>query len=310
MMNLVLLPPPRILAFLPFLLLLTYHSPSNAEPDILEYNCTGSSENTTEIYGTFQTNLNLLLFRSMYNEGGGSRFYSGTSGEYPDKVYGLFICRVGITTDDCDKCIDIAIREIVPRCPSRKSAMIWYTDCFVRYSDASFFSIITAQPQFFRLSDRNVSDPNVFNKILLKMFKDLVSHTAFDPSTGMYLTREANISDSQKLYGFAQCTPDLSPRDCSRCLEDVVSKFVSLSISGKEGARLITPSCNLSGYMAPEYAMEGLFSVKSDVFSFGVILLEIISGKKTNGFYNSEHGQSLLMFVCFSAILCFNGGSS
>jgi len=33
------------------------------------------------------------------------------------------------------------------------------------------------------------------------------------------------------------------------------------------------------GYMAPEYASEGLFSIKSDVFSFGVIILEILSGK-------------------------------
>ncbi|KAH1056188.1 hypothetical protein J1N35_034253 [Gossypium stocksii] len=51
------------------------------------------------------------------------------------------------------------------------------------------------------------------------------------------------------------------------------------------------------GYMAPEYAMEGLFSVKSDVFSFGVILLEIISGKKNNGFHLSEYGESLLTFA-------------
>ncbi|CAI9087674.1 OLC1v1021809C1 [Oldenlandia corymbosa var. corymbosa] len=35
------------------------------------------------------------------------------------------------------------------------------------------------------------------------------------------------------------------------------------------------------GYMSPEYAMEGLFSEKSDVFSFGVLLVEIISGKKS-----------------------------
>lgn len=34
------------------------------------------------------------------------------------------------------------------------------------------------------------------------------------------------------------------------------------------------------GYMSPEYAMLGQFSVKSDVFSFGVIMLEIVSGKR------------------------------
>ncbi|QCE08392.1 serine/threonine-protein kinase PBS1 [Vigna unguiculata] len=34
------------------------------------------------------------------------------------------------------------------------------------------------------------------------------------------------------------------------------------------------------GYMSPEYAMHGQFSVKSDVFSFGVMVLEIINGKR------------------------------
>ncbi|MED6113179.1 hypothetical protein PIB30_068483 [Stylosanthes scabra] len=48
--------------------------------------------------------------------------------------------------------------------------------------------------------------------------------------------------------------------------------------------------------MAPEYAMEGLYSVKSDVFSFGVLLLEIICGKRNSRFYLSEHGQSLLVY--------------
>ncbi|KAK9276202.1 hypothetical protein L1049_005733 [Liquidambar formosana] len=40
--------------------------------------------------------------------------------------------------------------------------------------------------------------------------------------------------------------------------------------------------------MSPEYAMEGHFSIKSDVFSFGVLLLEIVSGKKNTGFYHSD----------------------
>ncbi|KAL3851246.1 hypothetical protein ACJIZ3_013128 [Penstemon smallii] len=42
------------------------------------------------------------------------------------------------------------------------------------------------------------------------------------------------------------------------------------------------------GYMSPEYAMEGLFSIKSDVFAFGVLLLEILSGKKNTGFYGCD----------------------
>ncbi|KAH9726694.1 G-type lectin S-receptor-like serine/threonine-protein kinase B120 [Citrus sinensis] len=52
-----------------------------------------------------------------------------------------------------------------------------------------------------------------------------------------------------------------------------------------------------NGYMAPEYALEGLFSVKSDVFSFGVLLLEIISGRKDTRFYLYEQGQSLLTYT-------------
>lgn len=43
-----------------------------------------------------------------------------------------------------------------------------------------------------------------------------------------------------------------------------------------------------SGYMSPEYALDGVFSIKSDVFSFGVLLLEIVSGKKNTSFYHSN----------------------
>ncbi|XAR56612.1 Non-specific serine/threonine protein kinase, partial [Bertholletia excelsa] len=48
------------------------------------------------------------------------------------------------------------------------------------------------------------------------------------------------------------------------------------------------------GYMSPEYAIEGLFSTKSDVFSFGVLVLEIVSGKRNWGFYHPDHRLNLL----------------
>ena len=49
--------------------------------------------------------------------------------------------------------------------------------------------------------------------------------------------------------------------------------------------------------MAPEYAYHGHFSVKSDVFSFGVLVLEMICGQKNGYFHNEENGEDLLTYV-------------
>ncbi|XP_076950571.1 cysteine-rich receptor-like protein kinase 15 [Bidens hawaiensis] len=51
------------------------------------------------------------------------------------------------------------------------------------------------------------------------------------------------------------------------------------------------------GYMAPEYVMHGNFSVKSDVFSFGVLVLEMITGQKNQCFQNGEMEEYLLGFA-------------
>ncbi|PQM39817.1 uncharacterized protein Pyn_35032 [Prunus yedoensis var. nudiflora] len=51
--------------------------------------------------------------------------------------------------------------------------------------------------------------------------------------------------------------------------------------------------------MSPEYVVDGLFSIKSDVDSFGVMVLEIVSGKKNRGFYHPDHQLNLLGHVSF-----------
>ncbi|XP_070662134.1 cysteine-rich receptor-like protein kinase 10 isoform X3 [Malus domestica] len=48
------------------------------------------------------------------------------------------------------------------------------------------------------------------------------------------------------------------------------------------------------GYMSPEYAMHGRFSVKSDLYSFGVLVLEIIAGKKNSYFLQTDAAEDLL----------------
>ncbi|KAI3981969.1 hypothetical protein MKX01_018875 [Papaver californicum] len=49
------------------------------------------------------------------------------------------------------------------------------------------------------------------------------------------------------------------------------------------------------GYMSPEYIMGGTFSEKSDVFSFGVLMLEIVSSKRNNSSYDPEQPLNLIL---------------
>ncbi|CAA6658370.1 unnamed protein product [Spirodela intermedia] len=48
------------------------------------------------------------------------------------------------------------------------------------------------------------------------------------------------------------------------------------------------------GYMSPEYIMSGNFSEKSDIFSFGVLVLEIISGRKNQWISQKNFHMRLL----------------
>ncbi|GJS82096.1 G-type lectin S-receptor-like serine/threonine-protein kinase [Tanacetum coccineum] len=51
------------------------------------------------------------------------------------------------------------------------------------------------------------------------------------------------------------------------------------------------------GYMSPEYAMEGNFSEKSDVFSFGVLILEIVIGRKNSSFSLVDKALNLVSYA-------------
>ncbi|CAL5080956.1 unnamed protein product [Urochloa decumbens] len=70
--------------------------------------------------------------------------------------------------------------------------------------------------------------------------------------------------------------------------------------AGDGRSRVHTRVAGTNGYMAPEYLMHGDLSTKADVFSFGVVILEIVSGRKNSAFVppaDSEGADSLLEYA-------------
>ncbi|KAF3973361.1 hypothetical protein CMV_003219 [Castanea mollissima] len=77
-----------------------------------------------------------------------------------------------------------------------------------------------------------------------------------------------------------------------------ISDFgIARIIKGGQIQDMTTRVVGTYGYMSPEYVIFGKYSTKSDVFSFGVILLEIVSGKKNNNSYQNHPSLTLIGHV-------------
>ncbi|XP_055803587.1 G-type lectin S-receptor-like serine/threonine-protein kinase At4g27290 [Solanum dulcamara] len=55
------------------------------------------------------------------------------------------------------------------------------------------------------------------------------------------------------------------------------------------------------GYMPPEYIKDGQYSTKTDVFSFGILALEIVSGQRNSTYRHPIHDIGLVGYVSISS---------
>ncbi|XP_071691787.1 proline-rich receptor-like protein kinase PERK4 [Rutidosis leptorrhynchoides] len=96
-------------------------------------------------------------------------------------------------------------------------------------------------------------------------------------------------------YLHEDCNPRIIHRDIKAAnilidnhYEAKVADFGLAKLSAEENTHVSTRVMGTFGYVAPEYASTGKLTEKSDVFSFGVVLLELITGRKAVEFDSED----------------------
>jgi hypothetical protein len=126
----------------------------NSEPTYNYHYCLDQSNNSPNV--SFQSNLQVLFGSLSSNASENNSFYNDAS----NGIYGLFLCRGDVNTSTCQSCVSYAGQYITSQCPSNTTAIVWFDECMLRYSDTNFFGVEQTLPWVFMWNIQNRTSPD------------------------------------------------------------------------------------------------------------------------------------------------------
>ncbi|CAN6690019.1 unnamed protein product [Malus baccata var. baccata] len=206
-----------------------------------------SNIGTYEDGGTYQKNLDTLLSSFSSNDQTNSGFYNSSMGQDPDKVNAIALCRGDVSLNNCHTCVNQSSPFLFTNCSNQDEAIVWAERCMVRYSSKLIFGIQEDEPIKYVPSLTDAIDPQKFDLVLNLFLDTLTEKAASGDSLKKYAAGHTIMQESttnQTIYALVQCTPDLDKQNCSDCLKGAISKIPDCC-GGKQGGRVLKPSCNL-----------------------------------------------------------------
>ncbi|KAM4113989.1 hypothetical protein ACJW30_04G036600 [Castanea mollissima] len=213
-----------------------------AQPNFLYHFCLDNGNYTSN--STYKANLNQLLSSLSSNTEIDYGFYNSSYGQNPDKVYAIGLCRGDVKPDVCRSCLNNATNLLPLLCPNQKEAIGGYDYCTLRYTFRDIFGIMEDSPALYMWNNNNVSaNVDQFNQDLRTLLDSQRVQAAKGGSLRKFAAGNATAPNNQTLYSLVQCSPDLSEQDCSGCLAGAMGD-IPKCCDGKQGGRVIRPSCN------------------------------------------------------------------
>nr|GMD65881.1 cysteine-rich receptor-like protein kinase 10 [Ipomoea batatas] len=186
-------------------------------------------------------NLNTLV-SSLPEKVNNYGFYNGSIGQDSDRASAIALCRGDADINLCRSCVSDTARRIIDWCPTQKEAFGWYNICSIYYSDKS---IIGGSWQTTPVKEQNsdITHENVveFNEDLTNLVNSLRGRAANGDQFLKYAADSTPGPETQTIYAYMQCTPDLSVQDCTDCLNNATTVWNNSDGKGKIGARVLRP---------------------------------------------------------------------
>ncbi|KAI4312933.1 hypothetical protein MLD38_037719 [Melastoma candidum] len=198
---------------------------------------------------TFQTELDSLLdsiattTSTTINYG---LFNVSTSPEInTDAIESIGYCCGDQDGDACRACLNVSAYQIRQQCPLRKKAAIFEENCTLKYSNGSLYGVWdTSLTPYMLWNPANASNWDTFATALKQLLDDLRGQASSGGPVRKYASGTGSV-ELNTLFATVQCSPDLSDQQCSDCLVQLTGMLQSGQVSGKVGARLLWPSCQL-----------------------------------------------------------------
>lgn len=211
----------------------------------------------------YKQNLNTLLASFLSKTNNNYGFYNSSFGQNSERVNAIALCRGDVAPNECRDCVNETSSRLLTNCPGRKEAIIWGELCTVRYSDTPIFYRKEESPFKLLPSPNPTADPEKYRNVLDPLLERLRSHASSGDSLRKFADGYRRVPDEEDIYGFLQCTPDLTHRECSDCLLNSTLQIPGCC-GGRSGARVLKPSCSLRYEYGPFYNVTAFGALPDD----------------------------------------------